>query len=110
MLDINKKWRNQIMSKQLEETNDVLMIPYSPEENKFETLGEFKDADWELMFEYNADKDEKSGEVEEDIPISPEYLSSNENKNYLLFSVAAIFGYCNFHRLWYNCRKNGGSL
>lgn len=45
------------MSKQIiEKSDDILEIPYNPEENKFETLGEFKmyiDAGWELCFEYN---------------------------------------------------------
>lgn len=55
--NINKRWYNQVMSKQIiEKSDDILEIPYNPEENKFETLGEFKmyiDAGWELCFEYN---------------------------------------------------------
>ncbi len=42
--------------KTAEDFNDILIIPYNPEENKFETLSEFKmyiDAGWEILFEYN---------------------------------------------------------
>ena len=54
--DFDKGWYSQIMSQQMvSKSDDVLVIPYRPEENKFETLGEFKryiDAGWELLFEY----------------------------------------------------------
>ena len=36
--------------------NDTLVIPFDPDETRFETLGEFKryiDEGWELSFEYN---------------------------------------------------------
>lgn len=55
--DINKGWCGLAMDKQMiERSDDVLNIPYCPEENKFDTLGGFKmyiNAGWELMFEYN---------------------------------------------------------
>ena len=56
--EIDKRWRIRIMNEQSIRKNedDVLIIPYKPEQNRFETLGEFKiyiDAGWELSFEYH---------------------------------------------------------